>query len=297
MNNNAFPNSFPSSSKKIRSQRKEFTTACSACFKREKDLGQSLRRCAKCHQAFYCSRECQALNWPSHKRTCEETGVSKLVPKLVKTMLSDQNMLVQLQACFILAFDLHQRARCDEMLIGRVDISVEPGNMDDFSNIFLGEGSSKSAIQGMLQVNAFTPVEKSGKSRFFAERRVLWHEERAKADSAGFSNDPVIIINNSLANRFWNEKRGANVDFRRCINMHIRADTKNKLLLRTEMRPSDIQIIRNAAKNSQTVPAMILHAKIAREYIYQSLYQKFLKRRKAATGVTPSIPQVHLSPR
>ncbi|KAF7336468.1 MSS51-like protein, mitochondrial isoform X2 [Mycena sanguinolenta] len=331
MNNQAPPNSLAGSSKKIRKQRKEFAMSCSACHKNEKDLGRLLRRCAKvCHTAFYCSKECQTQNWSVHKQVCGERSVSKLVPKLVKTMLSDPNMLVQLQSCFMLAFDLLQRARCDEMLLARVDIAVEPANLDDFSDILLRGESPNTAVQGMLQINAFTPVSDVEKSKVAAERRLVWCQERARADAAGFRHHPVVIMDvvhtDSQIDMTipWRIASGMRAvvpawisggfpipsaipgqtttvpctveNCMQCINMHIRADTKNKLLLRTEMRPSDIQVIRDAGKNAKTVPAMILHAKIAREHIYESIYQKFLKRRKAATGVTPSIPVVDLSP-
>ncbi|KAJ7751100.1 hypothetical protein B0H16DRAFT_1724246 [Mycena metata] len=57
------------------------------------------------------------------------------------------------------------------------------------------------------------------------------------------------------------------------INTQIRADKKDQLLLRTEMRPLDIQIIRDAAAGSDSVPARILNAKLAREQIYKSLLE------------------------
>ena len=32
------------------------------------------RRCAGCEQARYCSRECQQVDWPSHRKVCR-TGI------------------------------------------------------------------------------------------------------------------------------------------------------------------------------------------------------------------------------
>jgi hypothetical protein len=72
----------------------------------------------------------------------------------------------------------------------------------------------------------------------------------------------------------------------RFINTHIRADKKNQLLLRTEMRPSDIQVIRDVVANSDSVPARAMNEKLARENIYNSMYETLLARKRAvAAGI------------
>lgn len=63
----------------------------------------------------------------------------------------------------------------------------------------------------------------------------------------------------------------AHPSFARFINTHIRADKKNQLLLRTEMRPSDIQIIRDVGADSDGIAARLLKAKMAREHIFRPL--------------------------
>ena len=35
-------------------------------------LGSSLKRCTKCQQAMYCSRQCQVLHWKGHKQVCSQ---------------------------------------------------------------------------------------------------------------------------------------------------------------------------------------------------------------------------------
>ncbi|XP_065299933.1 egl nine homolog 1-like isoform X1 [Dermacentor albipictus] len=35
-----------------------------------------LRRCARCHRVFYCSKEHQRLHWPAHKHVCKPTNAS-----------------------------------------------------------------------------------------------------------------------------------------------------------------------------------------------------------------------------
>ncbi|KAF8139435.1 hypothetical protein K438DRAFT_1785668 [Mycena galopus ATCC 62051] len=55
------------------------------------------------------------------------------------------------------------------------------------------------------------------------------------------------------------------------LNEHIRADMNNQLLLRTEMRPSDIKLIRDVRAGSDSPPVKSLRAKMAREEIYRGL--------------------------
>lgn len=46
---------------------------CSTC----KGVGSvrcNLKRCTKCKRTMYCCRECQILDWPTHKKICKETN-------------------------------------------------------------------------------------------------------------------------------------------------------------------------------------------------------------------------------
>ena len=45
---------------------------CLVTYQDEKDLpeGQKLKRCSRCHEAFYISREAQMEHWPLHKKVC-----------------------------------------------------------------------------------------------------------------------------------------------------------------------------------------------------------------------------------
>lgn len=40
---------------------------CDFCLKRTADL----KHCSKCHQMYYCNRECQQNDWPLHKSECK----------------------------------------------------------------------------------------------------------------------------------------------------------------------------------------------------------------------------------
>jgi len=296
-------------SKDIRSIRSHIVQVCSTCMMSEKDLGQQLRRCGKCHTVWYCSKQCQTQNWPDHKPTCGESGI----PKLIRTLISNEVLQDILHACFILDFNLLHRSTFDEPLVARVNVAIEPSNILEFAEILLGKGKKK--LQGMLQFNGFHPAT-AAQLENLPWHREIWHRERDRVDSEGFHTDPVALMDiayacgqnsiavpvhiHSLTMETMKQQMlagfnsisvvmggAATVPFtvETCMefmNTHIRADKKNQLLLRTEMRPSDIQVIRDVAANSDSVPAMILNDKLAREKIYQGMYQELLKRRKAA---------------
>ncbi|CAJ1942148.1 unnamed protein product [Cylindrotheca closterium] len=54
---------------------------CRKCCKSDhsKSFQSSLMKCARCHQAYYCSRECQKSDWKEHKKTCITKTKSEIV--------------------------------------------------------------------------------------------------------------------------------------------------------------------------------------------------------------------------
>ncbi|KAJ6503906.1 hypothetical protein C8R45DRAFT_974061 [Mycena sanguinolenta] len=310
-------------SKEIRALRKAITTYCSACGKSEEELGggRPLRKCGQCHSATYCSTQCQTRDWPEHKGTC---GNENRISKLVKSLMVNPLLMRQLHSCFILAFDLLDHARTDEVLCAQLDVAIEPSDVSDFANILLGldERSSEKKAQGMLQMNAFTP-DTTG--QFAEERKAAWRKERAIADATGSRGCAVAILDiiHADAKRAMclHLQISTEPTFRKSVkklksedvavvgqparvpytietclesmNTLIRLDKDNKFLLHTQMQPSDIRAIRNCPSiSANNRPAALLHAKIARERIYRDIYEEFLQRRKAATGVIPTVPVV-----
>ncbi|KAJ6586345.1 hypothetical protein DFH09DRAFT_910769 [Mycena vulgaris] len=290
------------SSKDIRTARSGVHTICTTCLKSE-GPGLDLRRCGKCKGAWYCSRECQKQDWPKHKKSCTLVDGSGMM-KLVETLFSIPLVNLYLQACLILDFDLLRRPHLDRPFMARVDIAIEPANAVDFCNIFLGQDTPGEQIMGMVQVNGFTPATPVLMADLTSTRQDIWREARESANKEGRRSESVGLV--EIANAGDSEmtitfpvyiQRGAiqmveqSAPFEQIsaitgkqasrpfsvetcmefINMHIRADKKNQLLLRTEMRPSDIQTIRDAAVNSDNLPARILKEKLAREQIFKSL--------------------------
>ncbi|KAJ6476826.1 hypothetical protein C8R45DRAFT_1157890 [Mycena sanguinolenta] len=302
-------------SKEIRALRKTITTYCSGCGKSEEELGGSrpLCKCAEYHSAMYCSKDCQKKDWPEHKETCgNETRISKLVKSLMMNLF----LMKQLHTCFILAFELLDRVRTDEVLCAQLDVAIEPSDIVDFAHMLLGtdEGSSngKKKIQGMLQLNAFTP-DTTG--RFTVEQKAAWRGERAFADANGFQAAPWRSWTSCMQMQSapWQSTESVrrlkmegvavpgqttrvpytNETCLEAMNTIIRVDKDDKFLLYTRMRPADIRAIRDCPSiSARNRPAALLHAKIARERIYRDIYEEFLQHRKAATGVIPAVPVV-----
>ncbi|KAF7345207.1 MYND-type domain-containing protein [Mycena sanguinolenta] len=302
--------------------RRECKNACSACLVNEQALGRAMRRCAKCQVSFYCSKECQTRDWPVHKEICGDGGIPKRMRKLAKALMSCPHIVLQLQSVFILAFDLLQRPRCDEPLWARVDIAVEPSSMNDLMNIFLRKEPPKDRVQGMVQINRFIPGTAADVTS--PERIAAWRRQRAQVDSEGYKADAlgmvemcqtdsefVVAFPLRIPSRMkqiveaWRdsgctitldsgEETSVPYTVENClqtINMQIRDETRNQLLLRTKMLPSDIQIIRDAATDpqTQTISALIFHTKLAREFVYKSIYPILVQRVRAVSIPPPRI--------
>src|SRR6266536_2388050 len=47
-------------------------------------------RCSKCHQTYYCSEECQKIDWKEHKKSCKK-------PLVVKT----DDSLFTMDGCYV----------------------------------------------------------------------------------------------------------------------------------------------------------------------------------------------------
>lgn len=46
---------------------------CNKCAKTKSEHGVNLKRCAKCKNPHYCSRDCQKADWKTHKKSCSMT--------------------------------------------------------------------------------------------------------------------------------------------------------------------------------------------------------------------------------
>jgi hypothetical protein len=185
----------------------------------------------------------------------------------------------------------------------RVDIAIEPSHVLDFVELYFNNKSSGEKLQGMVQVNAMTPWELT------PERVNKWRQARARHDAEGLAKDPVGLVDFVDVNCTKNSGNALTLevhfpsivlDFAKSrepflgvsavtgaeirkpmssmtcletLNMHIRADKGNQLLLRTEMTDLDKEVICAAGRNDDTYLARILKEKIQREHIYGGIVQ------------------------
>jgi hypothetical protein len=50
----------------------ELRRVCSTCDKTQGQIKGKMLKCGDCQQAYYCSSECQRIDWPKHKGECAE---------------------------------------------------------------------------------------------------------------------------------------------------------------------------------------------------------------------------------
>ncbi|KAJ6632105.1 hypothetical protein B0H10DRAFT_2206524 [Mycena sp. CBHHK59/15] len=252
--------SYSTSTKDIRNARAHDQEACAVCLK----LGRpgELRRCAKCKHASYCSKECQRRDWPIHKKACSNVDSGIDMAKITQILSASTFLSMQLQACFVMAFDLLRQPRLDKPFVARVDIGIEPTDIMDFFNIYWG-GPRKN-LKACALYNVF-PIIIYEPTMDLVRRTPKF--KKISAVTGQVTEEPFDIP--------------GCLEF---MNKHIRADSKNKLSLRTEMTPSDIQTIRDAASdNIQTARSpnwtefalppqfacSLLKEKMSRETIYK----------------------------
>ncbi|KAJ7670492.1 hypothetical protein B0H14DRAFT_3071359 [Mycena olivaceomarginata] len=283
-------------------RRKALTTFCCGCGQREDTLDQPLRYCSKCQVASYCSKECQKSDWPEHKLICGAAGI----PKLIKSLMANPDLLVQLGGCFILAFDLIDRARCSEPLVARLDVALEPSDIFNCAEIFLGlgggtlasgSGSKKAGkgknYNGMLQVNAFTPI--TNPKHITDGHRVVWQHEHAKADAAGSRANEVVLmdifhadgrISMTVPMQLSPGLKDLVAEWKAYgFAKPTDADPTGKTTRDPCTIQTSIQSSATAATDPKTAPAIMLLTKISRELIYQPMYQVFVEARTAADGL------------
>ncbi|KAJ7031371.1 hypothetical protein C8F04DRAFT_1262975 [Mycena alexandri] len=272
-------------------------TACTNCLKTR--AVEELRRCSKCKRVLYCSTECRAQHWPTHKSWCTKNDDSKLFEHTNKALHNPLFHLI-LQACFILQFDLLRSPRLDRPFEALIELGIQPVEFSNFSKIFTNQRLGDGEIEAMIQLNSFDPPDVLDVA---PARQKMWHqfvnlvtdEERAWS-SVGIvqilcgecrlsAYTPVMIGRQALelvrASRPWSfvcpttgkviERPFSIESCMEFLNNYIRRDKDNTMLLRTKMRASDVKLIRDVKAGSTSDAVEFLRAKMRREEIFKPL--------------------------
>ncbi|KAK6996830.1 hypothetical protein R3P38DRAFT_3626026 [Favolaschia claudopus] len=191
--------------------------------------------------------------------------------------------------------------------MARFDVAIEPTDMSNFLAIFGGEKSKlgmSEKMEGMLQINSFSLIRPTDPLFRSSTIQNMWRQARTKADA-----DPASAGRSIGMMEFGNGDGNHTITFAvhivpaalhlvrksepwivkdpitgqetllpfsiySCLeymNMHIRADKKDQLLLRAPMRPSDVQIIRDAGAGVDSRAANFMIDKMCRESVFTLL--------------------------
>ncbi|KAF9485991.1 hypothetical protein BDN70DRAFT_870477 [Pholiota conissans] len=293
----------------IKREKRHICHICTGCQKVD-SIEEPFKRCGQCLQDYYCSKECQKLDWPQHKMRCRQSVRQKRYESIVKAIEANKECMGYLKiATILLCKLLDSPDPSKEPFTCLVHLGIEPTNIIDFAR-FRGEmgpdniPDSAEKIKGMVQVNNVGPLPAG-----LIDMNPLigqWKVKKADADAEGFYKDPVgvmifmlgdparagvVSVPVHITSLFMDIARKAppfqqiigglsrtmTLDIStciECINIAIRRDTTNKFLLRKEMNQDDIKIIKNSTTDEhedESLGVKLLRGRMVREYIYRVL--------------------------
>ncbi|KAH7890105.1 hypothetical protein F5I97DRAFT_1999724 [Phlebopus sp. FC_14] len=243
-----------------------------------------------------------------HKQTCTPVERSSGVLKLIQTFVANQLLLTNLSICAVLDLGLlndRKRIGFDVPFMVRVDVGIEPADVILFTKLLYTDEPVPDKLEGMIQVNSFFSwlPGQSGHDPLTPKRMAMWKQARSELDAQPQrSHDPLGLMEfvndncHSITISFpihrgafklageaepfvmlsgitgTMEKPMTVATCMEFINVHIRADKKNQLGLRTEMTQADKEIIKAVADPANIKDSVrFLREKMERETLFARL--------------------------
>ncbi|KAG2067527.1 hypothetical protein BDR04DRAFT_844811 [Suillus decipiens] len=182
----------------LKENQKMFRVQCTQC----RMILEKPLKCAKCKSIWYCSKECQKKNWPTHKLRCHEVERSSGALKFIRMFILNPMIMGFLKIGVVIDCGLLDNPRIgfDVPFGVRVDIAIEPSNILDFVGLYFDNKSPEEKLQGMVQVNAMTTWELTT-----PDRLSQWREARASCTEKSGNTAtaelhfPLFILNTAKA--------------------------------------------------------------------------------------------------
>lgn len=103
-----------------------------------------------------------------------------------------------LQVCLIFELDLLQNPLVHLPFVARVHVGIEPSDIKTFVEIYMGihtnPNSGDRKVEGMFQINAITSQKPRTLRILTPLQMEMWRRTREDVTVAGFSSDPVGLV-------------------------------------------------------------------------------------------------------
>ncbi|KAF9548967.1 hypothetical protein CPC08DRAFT_823488 [Agrocybe pediades] len=185
-----------------RSVQKRSNTECNNCLEVQGNA-TNLKKCISCGKAFYCSKECQRIAWPSHKEDCRDISWADALLGL----LTHPPILHALRVAIIQKIGFTNAEDCWSIVL---DTFLAPANKNDRIGLYTGpwpffnEAAQMIGYPMLNQFNVFlkptSELQPSEDNATAAEHIALWRNSREMAVKSGREEHPIVVLQTKYHN-------------------------------------------------------------------------------------------------
>ncbi|KAK7467559.1 hypothetical protein VKT23_004612 [Stygiomarasmius scandens] len=131
---------------KLKDRRRQLVMTCIKCNLAGNDSEIKIRLCSNCKLATYCSRKCQADDWPMHKAVCGGKIAGRGPMRLFQNFCSNEWLMEQLSFATVLLLGLKSECLPQRPVQVCLGVTIEPTNFSALSQM-------PKHVQGVLQIS------------------------------------------------------------------------------------------------------------------------------------------------